>query len=146
MELMPLLVCLHVEAGWLLSAAIFASFALWAIPGHGKYFSALHGRDDVLEHEIDWIDSLGYRFYPPDAEESTNRKRGVLCMGLRGMFLYPLFIALAFINPYAPLIGLGMLLQGFCYAAGAIYPKQGVPIGEALTGLLIAILVGLNGI
>ncbi len=139
--LMPLVVCMSVDAGWVLSLLIFACFSLWSTPGHGKYFSAIHGRDDVLEHEIGWIDSLGYRLYPPDAKEFTNLKRGRFCMGLRGMFLYPLFIVLAFINPLAPLIGLGMFLQGLCYSVRN--ESTGVKFGEFLTGGLIAILVAL---
>lgn len=136
---MPAVVAWHLHAGWLMTASIFACFAFWAVPGWGKYFSAFHGRDNLNEHEIEWIDNMGYYFYPIGTD---NYARGRFCMALRGMYLYFLFIVLAFIKPITPLIGSGMLLQGWCYGIGRYFPeKYGALIGEALTALLICLLI-----
>lgn len=86
-------------------------YMVWAIPGWGKYFSAYHGNDNRSESEIGWIDRIGYRFV-----KDNNKLRGVLCMGLRGLYLYPMFLALG-----TPVIGLLAALQGVpYYVAGTV--------------------------
>lgn len=135
MVLMPSAVGLYAW-DWQVAILAFAGFALWAIPGWGKYFAAGHGQYDPQEKEIGWIDWMGEKIFPYDGKEQTNRKRGIICMGMRGLFLWPFFAAIGH-----PLTGLAMFMQGFCYGAGRWNPNQTVPMGEFLTGVLIGILV-----
>lgn len=129
-------------------AAVAAGMFLWSLPGWGKYFSAFHGRDDLAEKEVGWIDRLGYAVYPPSVSMARNRRRGTLCMALRGLYLYPMFVALAVVvDPLAALIGLGSLLQGFAYGIMRNVPERYAVTGAELTfgaimGAMLVIVLG----
>ncbi len=122
----------------MIAACVFLGIYLWCLFGWGKYFSAFHGRDDVNEKEIGFIDWIGYKVYPP--ESGRNMARGVLCMAIRGCFIAPMFIGLAFIlqSPY-PLLGIIIgPLQGLYYGAMRFVPeKHAVMISEILYGLML---------
>lgn len=119
---------------------IWVGLLIWSIPGWGKYYSAFTGKDDSDEIEIWWIDDLGYLLAPGDDEKSI-RKRGALCMGLRGLYMYPMFVALAWYNPWAFVYGAGCLLQGIPYWLNRfVYPSNTI-FPEALWGALIGIMI-----
>lgn len=123
-------------------------FYLWALFGWGKYFSAFTGLDNPLEYEVRFIDRLGYHFYPSYGSNTRiNIQRGTFCMCLRGLFLYPTFLALAyFVHPMAAIVGLASGAQGFAYRALRLLPvsvvaRTGVAYAEALWGACMGILV-----
>lgn len=137
MGIMPAIVLNHVGFSYYNLAVIFAGFALWAVFGHGRYFAAFTGRYDPKEKEIRWIDWVGEKVFPYNSKKKTNHMRGILCMGLRGMYLYPM---LALIG--CPLLGLLMFLQGATYGICYYVKEQhAVPCAEFLTGLLIAMVL-----
>lgn len=139
---MPLVISWYAGFDWYVTAVSFAGIAFWAVWGHGKYFAAFHGRYDTNETEIGWIDAIGEAVFPYDGVKETNRERGMLCMGLRGLYLWPMFLLLFPVSHYAPLIGFGMFLQGQMYGFGKHVPERwAVPLAEVLTGLLIAVLL-----
>jgi hypothetical protein len=129
----------------LLAAVTTAGIALWIVPGIGKFFSAITGTDNPLETEIRWIDRLGYRLFPRDETPATNKLRGTVCMSLRGLYLYPLFLAYAFWNPWALLTGLLCLLQGpVYYLSGRLTPLHAVALAELLVGTLFGLMITLT--
>lgn len=106
-------------------------YMIWAIPGWGKYFSAFNGNDNPAESEIKWIDRIGYRFV-----KTNNKLRGVLCMGLRGLYLYPLFLALG-----APVIGLVAVLQGVPYYVAGLLPNGSIRHAEYAWGAVMGLML-----
>lgn len=59
-------------------------------------------------------------------------------MTKRGLYAYPMYIGLAFINPMALVYGLSCLLQGACYTIPRIHEsRQFVLYGELFTGLIM---------
>lgn len=136
--LMPFMVAMHFGFDLYITVCAFAGFALWAIPGHGKYFGEIwYSYNKTSEEEIRWIDWVGRELLPME-----HVGRGVLSMGLRGMLLYPFFLLMIPYNAFAPIIGLGMLLQGLCYLPDRYFDFSGDgALSEWLTGLLIAALV-----
>lgn len=134
----------HIEVLVAVSLGIYT----WCLKGWGKYFSCFHGRDSRMESEIKWIDSLGYRFFPPvvrtvynDSEVTAlNRRRGLFCMTLRGGFMIPAFIALALVaNSFFPLAGIICgPAQGPCYSVMRyVKEKNAVKYGALLHGLVM---------
>lgn len=122
---------------------LWVGIFLWAVFGWGKYFSAFHGRDNPQESEIKWIDAIGYKLFPVDNKESTNRLRGMVCMSLRGsVFSLPLFIALsAYITPYIMLSWFLMFLQGpIYYSARIVKEKFSVLYAEIMMGFLFSLI------
>ena len=137
MGIMPAIVLSHVGFSYYNTAVIFAGFALWAVFGHGRYFASFTGRYDPNEKEIAWIDWVGEKVFPFNGRKRTNRMRGILCMGLRGLYLYPMFALIGY-----PLLGLLMFLQGATYGISSYVKEQhAVPCAEFLTGLLIALVL-----
>lgn len=135
--LMPFIVAEHYNFDITITIAAFASFALWASFGWGRYFSAFHGRYDPAEVEIRWIDWVGDKVYPNTTKWiEYNRMRGVFCMGLRGLFLSPLLLF-----TFPPGIVM-MWFQGWCYYLGRfVQESKAVPLAEFLTGLLMVVLI-----
>lgn len=130
----------NIPAGIVVASGMF----LWALPGWGKYFSAFTGRDNPKEQEISWIDWIGYRIFLSDGYEKTNLMRGTLCMSLRGLYLYPMFIALApFTSWLSLIVGLGCLLQGPAYGLMRYLESEeyAVLYAELLMGAVIGCLL-----
>jgi len=127
-------------------------FLAWAVKGWGSYFMAFHGDPKSHHsnegHEIEWIDNLVDKWLgvPKTTEETL--KWGTVAMSLRGLFILPMFIALAWYlaNPLILLLGVVVgLLQGPVYRSGrrvylegkidvmeVIEPRMGALIGAAL--------------
>lgn len=123
---------------------IWAGLMLWcSAGGWGKYFSAMHGKYDPNEHEIAWIDWAGT--YVEMTDECSNRLRGLFCMCLRGIYMYPIFIGLGLLgHPWAFIIGLGSLLQGFPYYWARYIPnwdKYGIMAAELVWGAWIGMML-----
>lgn len=108
-----------------LGIVVAAGTYLWALPSWGEHFTAITG------------------------ETLNARLRGTLGMSLRGLYLYPLFAALALLTtPWALLFGLGCLLQGPCYFVTRHTPnwqewavaRAELLFGAVMGGLLAACL------
>jgi hypothetical protein len=124
-------------------AIVISGMIFWCVWGWGKYCSAYHGRDNSKEQEIWWIDRLGYLFWPPSISTATNRVRGTFCMALRGMYLYPMFIAFSAMqgSTWPLLVGMGCLLQGPVYGLMRYVPERYAAMSaEMLWGACIAVL------
>jgi hypothetical protein len=125
----------------------FLGTLCWIVPGWGLYFSSFTGVWKEGEAEIRFIDHIGLRMVPYHGalDESGNRKRGTICMALRGfIFSAPLFIGLAgwfsawIIVLFWPL----MLWQGpIYYANKPFHGKYGNIMPEVVTGWLLGFLV-----
>lgn len=113
---------------------------IWSLRGWGKYFDAFDGVDNPEETEIKWIDDIGYSLVIGVGEESV-RKRGLICMCLRGVYMYPMFIALAWFNPWALLIGTGCLMQGIPYYLAKYLPSEPVKWAEMAWGLFMGLMI-----
>ena len=113
-----------------------AGYMFWATFGWGKYFSAFHGNDKFHEAEIKWIDWISYKIFPPSLSTGTNKARGVLCMGIRGMFMYPMFLVLG-----APFAGLLCALQGVPYFLAGLTPKGSIRHAEYMWGAMIGLML-----
>jgi hypothetical protein len=117
-------VCAGLYAGqWHIGITVALGTYLWALPAWGKHFVAITGAT------------------------ARERLRGLLGMSLRGLYLYPLFVALAWLTtPWALPIGLGCLLQGPCYFAMRHTPdwqEWAVARAELLFGAVIGGMVSL---
>lgn len=134
------LASLAIGAGLWQMLIIFAGLFAWSVPGWGKYFSAIHGRDNPQEKEIGWIDDIGYNtVFGVDHE--SNRRRGAICMGLRGVYMLPMFLALAWFNPWALLIAPLCLLQGIPYYLAGYYQREPVMAAELAWGACIGLMI-----
>ena len=130
-----------------IAAICFIGLVFWFIWGWGKYFAAFHGRDNPSEQEVRWIDRLGYAVFPYQFSQwnfiapgtALNRKRGLLMMTLRGLYLLPLFAVLAgYCSPHAWWVCFAVLLQGPIYALMRYLPERNaVEVAEVLQGMLI---------
>jgi hypothetical protein len=125
-----------------LAFVIFVGLMLWSSFGWGKYFSAFTGIDDPNEKEIKWIDDIGYSVII-GIDEFSNLKRGLLCMCLRGLYMYPMFALLGLANPLAFIVGIGCILQGVPYFAAYYFRQFSNPViyAEAVWGACIAIML-----
>lgn len=152
--------CTSAAAGWYAQGQLYSEsevyviagtchvgLIFWFIWGWGKYFSAFHGRDNPSEQEVRWIDRLGYAVFPYQFSPlnyvapgtGLNRKRGLLMMSLRGLYLLPLFAVLAgYCDPHAWWVCFVVLLQGPIYALMRYLPERhATEIAELLQGALI---------
>ena len=108
-----------------IAVIVFLGIWIWAIPGWGRYFASLHGRDTRKEEEIRFIDRIGIAVFP-DGDYWSNRKRGTLEMALRGLFLCPLFVVLSVMAwKWSFLLTFGSLLQGPVYFSTGIVLNHG---------------------
>jgi hypothetical protein len=124
-------VCAAMSGDLITIPIIFIGYMAWASFGWGKYFSAMHGNDNPAESEIKWIDRIGYHFV-----KDNNKLRGVLCMGIRGMFIYPMFLALG-----APIIGLIACLQGVPYFVAGLMPEWSIREAEYMWGGVLGLML-----
>lgn len=94
-----------------------AGLMLWCSPAWDKYWSAAIGN-----------------------EADLSRLWGVAMMGIRGMYIYPLFIALGLIGyPLANAIGLASLLQGIPYFIGGFLKKnRSIAFAEFVWGVCLS--------
>lgn len=128
------LLTINAEINTILHFALCISgIAIWKAAGWGLYFSAFNGYWDVADKEIKWIDDLGYSIYPFTSKDDleTNRKRGRLCMAIRGaVYSIPLFLYLSLVLQwYACLLWPAMLMQGVFYWL-AYWVRSEAPFGD----------------
>lgn len=128
-------------------AVAFGTF-FWAVWGWS--FEEITGEHDPAKYHS-WIRRAGIKAFPLDGSRDTNRVRGVLMKALRGLYLYPTFVALSlFATPWSLLIGLGSLLQGPVYylAGKLVREEKAVPLAEWLWGacmggmIVLALITG----
>jgi hypothetical protein len=96
----------------------------------------------INESEVEIIDRLATRLYkkPTNALEFSNWC--FIAFTFRSMLFYPLFIALAALNPAALLWGLGVLLMPVIYWLRRYTPERhAVRIAEAAFGAWLGLLV-----
>lgn len=115
----------YIEAG-----IIMAGWALWAVPGWGEYFDFQRKDND----EIGWIDWLVSRLNFDAYMADT------VSMALRGLYGYPLFVALSLYagEYHGLLIGLLLLLQGPIYYISYLIRDgvKHVEMAEVIMGFL----------
>lgn len=134
---MALLIGLASPFGWLESLLVAAGVYLWLVPGLGKYFGLIHGRYSHDEREILWIDRLGEWLVPHNI-----RLRCLVQMSLRGLYLVPLFVALALAGyPGAWWIMPLSLLQGPVYWLFRRQGENAVGYAELGMGLLVGAML-----
>lgn len=126
---------------WALFAVIPAGITQWCQWGVGPGFSAIHGRPPDRGN-IKLVDKLADFMVPFPQTKADNRRWGTWWMTFRGLFGWCLFAALFFINPWAPLIGIGIALQGLIYAATRYIPeKYSVMVSEPVTAAWLGLLL-----
>lgn len=121
------------------AAVTIGGLILWRQPAMD--FAAVTGWEPVRGKSkiCDWFADL---FEPFPETPAENRRWGTFWMTARGLYAWPMFAALFWINPWAPLIGLGMAGQGLIYAAARYHKTQPVWLAEGITGgLLMGLLL-----
>lgn len=134
-----------------LALITFVGMLIWMIGlvpgwgGWGLYFASWDWIWNPNESEVPPIDWVGMKLVPfvTMAPHWTNGLRGSICMGLRGLYILPLFFALGSF-PLGVMIG---LMQGVVYGsmhwlaptAGTKYaePAYAAIVGAAIAGILI---------
>ena len=145
------IVAAFASANVVIGLAVALGTFLWALNGWGKYFAAIHGRPSPANKvEVRWIDWTVDHLLPrkprnPGWHVHYYKARGTLGMALRGLHLYPLFIALAWLqSDTLPLfVGLFAVLQGPCYYLAGL-PKEhkwSVAMAEAYFGVVIGMMI-----
>lgn len=115
----------------------FLGMLIWVVRGWGLYFSSFHGRWKRDETEVEWIDKIGMKLVPfiSEGHLPSNRKRGLICMSLRGLYVVPYFWLIG-----QPLLGVVIgLLQGPSYGVMRYlkYPDKGAVYAEPLIASII---------
>lgn len=107
---------------------------LWFKGGWGLYFAAYHGQWNEGEVEVPWIDWIGFKLVPwvGAYDIPSNRRRGTICMALRGTYILALFAILAFLLHDASIAWWGLLglLQGPAYGVMRWLPLVGRSLSE----------------
>lgn len=107
----------------------------------GMDFASIHGWKPVRGKAIfaDWFaDLFAGRLITP----ANNRRWGTFWMVGRGLYAFPMFLALFWVNPWSPLLGLGMAAQGLIYGAMRWIPeKHAVMVAEIITGAWLGLLI-----
>lgn len=92
---------------------------IWKAGAWGNYFSAFNGWWNRARTDVKWIDYIGYTLVPfvSTTDFKTNRKRGLICMAIRGAaYSLPLFIYLGIsVHPLGFLLWPFMAMQGVFY-------------------------------
>ena len=129
-----------------LMITLAAGTAFWLVWGWGLYFSAFHGIWKQDEKEIGWIDWLGKKLVPWQAmtDYRRNRRRGTICMALRGLYIAPMFAVLAWQmgHPAWGWLGLIGLAQGAAY--GVMRHLSDVSQGAKWAEPLIMFIFGVS--
>lgn len=119
---------------------IFAWLRFWET--FGWSFDEITGDYDPTKYPK-WVQSIGLKYFPVDSLRTTNIKRGILMKGIRGMFLYPAFLALTPFNLVAPIVGLGCALQGLVYSCFRFLGAYNVMAAEFVWGAVMGLLFGI---
>ena len=104
-------------------------------PGHGKYFSVIHGKFDINEKELPIIDDVTNKL-----AYTNTYLAGALGMSLRWFFPFiPLVIWLAIVYNTNSVFFSGLLLLTgvWYYLGGRLSQRWGVRIGEVITGFIL---------
>lgn len=122
---------------------VFLGVWLWAAYGHGKYFMSFHGEDKMREKEVPWIGWLTDKLYTPKDTPASRRKWGTIAMSLRGLHIFPMFLALGIYHNTFLFTGVAFLLQGVIYASTRYIKNEDnrVMIAEIIIGLLMGSLL-----
>ena len=116
----------------MLTLGVALAYGLWFAPGWS--FDEITGGHDATKYPA-IIQNIGLRLYPIDHFQSTNRRRGIVMKGLRGLYGYPGFVLLAYyLNPWALISGLFWGLQGVNYWQFRKTGKYSVLLGEIFDG------------
>lgn len=108
-----------------------AGMALWALPGWAEGFVIFDGKDT---RNNSLIDRLTNKIRPV-----CDKTWGLIFFTLRGLYIYPLFIALSYLlTPWALLIGFGGALMGVCYRY-----SPSVLVSEYKMGAVIGLMFSL---
>lgn len=135
---LPIWDCLYVQF------AVTAGSALW-FPW-GWSFDEITGQYDPAKYPH-WIQAIGVHLFPVDNMASTNRRRGIVMKGLRGLFDILTFALLAYVHPLAGFLWPLTFAQGVIYwLCGKFSPAgHAVWFGELVYGMwrgaLIAIAI-----
>lgn len=121
----------------------------WAVWPWGTGFMAVTGRDARTGTTSPRLTRLTEALCgtPPAPTPVQARHFGLVFMALRGLYLYPLFAALAcLVTPWALPAGLGGALQGACYRLVGCFPEspRSVACAELLFGAVIGLLLALT--
>lgn len=104
----------------------------------GWSFDEITGQHDATKYPA-IIQNIGLRLYPYDAFKATNRRRGIVMKGLRGLYGYPGFALLGYyLNPLFLLSGLFWGLQGVIYWLFRNYGRFNVLLAEIADGVVKA--------
>ena len=111
---------------------------LGVLLGWGKYFAAFHGRYDAAHQEFRPADTLANHVF---AKTHDGHLAGIAGFTVRAVLFYPAFLALIWLNPWAALIGLGVLAQGLIYGAMRWVPEKiALPLAELAYGAWLGFL------
>jgi hypothetical protein len=91
---------------------------IWKAGAWGNYFASFNSYWNRLRSDVKWIDWIGYKLVPyVDKVHPTNRKRGLICMAIRGaIYSAPLFFYLGYaVHPLGYLLWPLMAMQGVFY-------------------------------
>ena len=129
--LLPALLMYEYTGDYRIGLAGLIGFGMWFPWEFGPGFMAITGRDSRTGSV--WCrlaDRLtGYSRGYIAMTRAQAKWYGTVFMTLRGACLYPLFLMLAyFCNPWAALIGIGVLSQGFCYR---VWPETEYAVARA---------------
>jgi hypothetical protein len=109
----------------------------------GWSFDEITGGYDAKKYPA-IVQNIGLHLYPLDHLQSTNRKRGIIMKGLRGLYGYPGFILLAvYLNPLSLLYGLIWGLQGVVYWLYRDLDGKAVLMAEIADGMVKATAIGM---
>lgn len=123
-----------ITGDWVTATIIAIGILIWSMPGWGDYFDF----ESTNNNEQKWIDKLTASLTNPQVRDTVS-------MSLRGLYLYPTFIALGLWHTsFLPVLaGLGLIFKGpiYWFACKAL-PKFGYnhALAETLTGFLFGLL------
>lgn len=121
---------------------VSAGIYLWCVFGWGRKFLAIHGRVSIYldEKPEGWEDRVAdfimgrikKQSFPSYVRQFCTTPSpalkcwGMYAMSLRGLYMLPMFIALALYqqNPFIAFLGLGMAFQGAIYRLAGLVPED----------------------
>lgn len=121
------------------SAWVFLMTWLFAAPGVGIMFRAITGLPIGAEEEIPLLDRAADKLFDRNGDETEVKNWATFWGTLRGTFVIPLFLGLAFVYAWwAALLGLPGMAMGLIYRlSGIVWRKYAVELAEILVGFLI---------
>lgn len=124
---------------YIIGLIVTLGWILWAIWGWGDYFDFSPKKNNENKFIDDFV----------GAHIESGWLNDLASMSLRGMFIFPMFIALSvyILSPYPFLLGLGACLQGLFYFIGhKLWPDmsgRSTVFGEVTTGALHGMLLSM---